>query len=65
VVSFPYVVTGCATLVVYLEGGEVDNAVDFGMFRKDVVQRLLVRNVGLIENGTLSADQLNAIERDL
>jgi hypothetical protein len=50
---------------VYLEGSEVDNAVNLGMLRKDVVQSLLVRNIGLVEDGALPADQLNAVERNL
>lgn len=52
-------------LWLYLEGGKVNNAVDVGVLRKDVVQCLLVRNIGLVEDGALSANQLNAIERDL
>lgn len=48
-----------------LERGEVDDRVDGRVLLKDLVERLLVGDVGLVELGAATADELNAIEGHL
>lgn len=46
----------------YLEGSEVDNAVDVGVSLEHLVEVLLVGDIELNELGLLAADQLNAVQ---
>lgn len=48
-----------------LESGEVDDTVDGWVLLKDLVESLLVRDVGLVKLGSLAADELDAVESDL
>jgi hypothetical protein len=48
-----------------LEGGEVNDAVDLGVFGKDFVEGSLVCDVDLVKGGALAADELDAIDGDL
>lgn len=48
----------------HLERGKVNNTVDVGVRCKDLVEFTFVGDVGLEELGSLSADELNAIEGD-
>jgi hypothetical protein len=50
--------------IAYLQSCEVDDAVDIGIFREDLLQSLLICNVDLVEIWSLSAQEFNAIERD-
>jgi hypothetical protein len=49
----------------YLEGGKVDNTVDFGVLGEDIIEALLVSDVDLVEVGTATRDELDAIQGDL
>lgn len=49
----------------YLEGREVDDAVNLGVRREDGIERGLVGYVCLMEGGALAADELNAVDGDL
>lgn len=42
----------------------MDDAVDFGIFYKDLLQPLLICDIDLVEIWSLSAQEFNAIERD-
>ncbi|GKT45248.1 uncharacterized protein ColSpa_05429 [Colletotrichum spaethianum] len=50
---------------VYLEGGEVDDAVDLGVLLEDGIEAGLVGNVDLVEVGALAAQELDAVDGDL
>lgn len=43
----------------------MNDAVNLGVSRKDLVELLLVGDVGLVELGSLAANELNAVEGDL
>lgn len=45
----------------YLEGGEVNNAVDLGVLGKHIVEAGLVCDVDLVEGRTLAANKLDAV----
>lgn len=49
----------------YLECCKVDDAVNVGMRSKDLVQCLLICDVGFVEFWSFSADQLDAVQGDL
>lgn len=46
----------------YLQGSEVDNAVNVGVVGEDLVKGILVGNIELVELGLLATDQLNTLE---
>lgn len=48
-----------------LEGSKVNDTVDGRVLGKDFVEASLVRHVDLVEDGTATAEQLNAVESDL
>ena len=48
----------------YLQSSKVDNAVNIGMRRKDLVQCLFICDVDLVEVWSLAAEQLDAVEGD-
>lgn len=43
----------------------MNDAVDCGILRKDLVQLILVGDVGLVELWTLARDELDAVKGDL
>ena len=43
----------------------MNDAVDLRMRSKDLVERGLVRHVGLVESGALAADELDAVDGSL
>jgi hypothetical protein len=48
----------------YLQSSKVDNAVNVGMRRKDLVQCLFVCDVDLVEVWSLAAEQLDSVKGD-
>lgn len=48
-----------------LEGGEMDDTVDSGVLLEDLIQVSLVGQVGLVEDRSLSRDELDAVESNL
>ena len=48
-----------------LESSEVDNAVDVGVRCEDLVKSFFICDIDLIEVWPLSADELDAIQRNL
>lgn len=46
----------------YLEGSKVDDAVNFRMFGKDIVEGLFVGNVELVEVRAATTDLLDTVE---
>lgn len=49
----------------HLESSKVNDTVDLGVRSKDLVELLVVGDVGLVELGPLAADELNAVQGDL
>jgi hypothetical protein len=48
-----------------LESSEVDNAVNAGILCEDLVKTVFICDIDLIEVWPLSADELNAVQRNL
>jgi hypothetical protein len=51
-----------ARLADSLQGSKVDDIVNVGVVGKDLLESLLVGDVGVVEDGSLAADGLNAVE---
>lgn len=43
----------------------MDNTVDIGMRLEDLLERRLIRDIDLVEDGPLAAQQLDAVQADL
>lgn len=55
----------CSARKSHLQGGEVNNTVNGGVLRKDLIESLLVGDVDSIEVGATTAEGLNAVKSDL
>lgn len=51
--------------VTCLESCEVNDTVNGGVLLEDLVESLLILDVGLVELGSLAADELDAVESNL
>lgn len=51
--------------ITYLEGREVDDTVDGGVLLEDLVEGLLVCDVGLVKLGAFAGDELNTVKSHL
>ena len=49
----------------HLEGGKVNNAVDFGVLGENLIDGSLVGDVELVELGSAATDELNAVHSNL
>jgi hypothetical protein len=61
-VDAPVLEGDLARLADSLQGSKVDNIVDVRVLGKDVFEGLLVGDVGVVEDGSLAADGLDAVE---
>ena len=61
-VDAPVLEGDLARLADGLQGSKVNNIVDVGVFSKDVLEGLLVGDVGIVKDGSLAADGLDAVQ---
>lgn len=61
-VDAPVLEGDLARLANSLQSSKVDNIVDVGMVGEDLLEGLLVGDVGIVEDGTLAGDGLNTVE---
>lgn len=61
-VDAPVLEGDLARLADSLQSSKVDNIVDVGVFGKDLLEGLLVGDVGIVEDRSLAGDGLNAVE---
>jgi hypothetical protein len=61
-VDAPVLEGDLARLADSLQGSKVDDIVNVGVVGKDLFESLLVGNVGVVEDGSLAADGLDAVE---
>lgn len=61
-VDAPVLEGDLARLADSLQSSKVDNIVDVGVVGKDLLEGLLVGDVGIVEDGSLAGDGLDAVE---